>query len=558
MSRNWQWLIVGGCPRSGTTLLNFVFNDHPRIRLTNENNLGALINHLKALFHREQIIAHVPDRARGKNESWHREDVRMATLRSSNSLLPMLRTLYEANFSEQVNIDEIQYLGDKFPTYYMESFSEVSDLLYPLTVIHISRNPLAVINSMMRRSENSALGKDTWKGPASITDACIEWAKAWNFVNSLQNKSDSSGVNLLHIKFEDLVSEPEHTFTNIQHFLQIEEPFDISRVLANTEFPLEMLSEQNQQEVNRYLPGVVESWNLPLAELCSTIGFLHVSKNTIHDRTHLIQRSRFVRPGSQLQQFAQGILRKTGYELKRYVPRVGTIDAHLLGKQVPSDSASQPDRGLIGKPIAGRDEILGYFMREYRFQTVLDIGCGTGYTLHTLAASGRHVTGVDILPGTQVILPPDGTSVSYIQHDFWDFNIDERFDAVVSSHFIEHMADTESFIRKYFSFLKDDGVFCLIWPPLKHTIVGGHVHVFNMGLMLYNLVRLGVDCRGVDMLRCGYSQAIVGRLRRFKIPVLKNDEGDIETLAPYFPFPARQNFDGDNIQGIIDLPEHGT
>jgi len=555
MSRKWQWLIVGGCPRSGTTVLNFVFNDHPRIRLTNENNLGALTNHLKALFHREQVIARVPDRARGMNESWHREDVRMATLRSSRSLLPMLRTLYEANFSDQVNIDEIQYLGDKLPTYYLEDFSEVRDLLYPLTVIHISRNPLTVINSMMRRSENSAMGKDTWKGPASITDACVEWVKAWNFVTGLQNRADSSGVKLLHLKFEDLVTEPEQTFANIQRFLQIEEPFDISRVLANTEFPLEMLSEQARQEVNRLLPGVVDSWNLPLAELCSTIGLLSVSRNTAPERTHLIERSRSMRTGGQiLQRFTQGVLRKAGYELKRYVPRMEAVGSGLPAKRGTSSTASRSGECVIGKRIAGRDEILDYFIREYRFHTVLDIGCGTGGTLNTLAASGRLVTGVDILPCTEVILPLDSTSVSYIQHDFWDFNIDEKFDAVVSSHFIEHMADTERFLTKYFSFLKEDGVFCLIWPPLKHTIVGGHVHAFNMGLMLYNLVRLGIDCRGVDMLRCDYSQAIVGRLRRFEIPLLKNDEGDIETLAPYLPFPARQDFDGDTVPGVIDIP----
>jgi len=152
----------------------------------------------------------------------------------------------------------------------------------------------------------------------------------------------------------------------------------------------------------------------------------------------------------------------------------------------------------LGKPIPGRDEVTRYFASRYAAESILDIGCGSGPVWPIFAAAGMRVTGIECVePG---------------------------------------------------------GVFCLIWPPPKAAIVSGHVHVFNLGLMLYNLVRLGVDCRRTEMVRCGYCLAIMGRYRRFEIPALTHNEGDLDVLGPYFGCPVYQGFDGDAPLGIVDLP----
>lgn len=553
MPRDWQWLIVGGCPRSGTTLLNFMLNDHPRIRLTNENNLGALLAQMQGIFHREQLIARVPGRALGKRESWHREDVRRATLRSNRCLLPMLRALYEANFADQVDIERVRYFGDKFPTYYAGDFTALCNTLAPLTVVHVSRNPLAVVASMLRRSADSAQGKDTWHGSASVADACAEWARAWNFVNGLHDRAGSSGIRVLHVKFEDLLSGPDAVLADIQRFLRVEEPFSAARVLSNMEPSLSPLTAEDQREIARRLPRVVESWDRPLSDIVSVVGELSevgaIARTPPGPATPAGVRRFSVRP---LLRFAHGLLKRAGYEVRRYPAGSEAGTARAAAR--PAATVRCAAGGSAGKHIAGRDEILEYFAREYRFETVLDVGCGPGAAFPVLAAAGRRVTGVDILPESEVILPAGTDSVRYVRQDFSEFDPAGKFDAVLSSHVIEHMPDTERFLRKFFSFLDEAGAFCLIWPPPKHTVVGGHVHVFNMGMMLYNLVRIGIDCSGVDMVRCDYSQAVIGRLRRFNPPPLRHDEGDIEALARYFPFPARQDFDGDSVPGVIDLP----
>ncbi|MDP2875638.1 MAG: hypothetical protein Q8O00_05590 [Holophaga sp.] len=78
--------------------------------------------------------------------------------------------------------------------------------------------------------------------------------------------------------------------------------------------------------------------------------------------------------------------------------------------------------------------------------------------------------------------------------------------------------------------------------------------------MLYHLVRLGVDCRGVEMVRCGYCLALMGRYRTFHVPDLTHNEGDLDRLGDFFPFHAYQGFNGDHPPCVVELQvdESGT
>ena len=51
---NKKILLISGCPRSGTTLINIIINSHPKIAITNEINLFNIVNDIdNALFRRE-------------------------------------------------------------------------------------------------------------------------------------------------------------------------------------------------------------------------------------------------------------------------------------------------------------------------------------------------------------------------------------------------------------------------------------------------------------------------------------------------------------------------
>lgn len=208
-------------------------------------------------------------------------------------------------------------------------------------------------------------------------------------------------------------------------------------------------------------------------------------------------------------------------------------------------------------PVSGSISILDACLKLYgpphrAGHCSLDIGCGErGHALKALRPWFEAIVGADLFPPNQ--LEP-GLATQYLQRDFGRQQKLGGFDFVHSSHVVEHVQNTGTFIENFVGSVKPSGSFCLIWPKPKHEIVGGHVHVFSVGLMLYNLVTAGVDCCNVSMFECGYSLGICGRKEMFELPPdLKYDFGDIEKLSSRFPFDAKHGFDGYRIPGVVSL-----
>ena len=190
---------------------------------------------------------------------------------------------------------------------------------------------------------------------------------------------------------------------------------------------------------------------------------------------------------------------------------------------------------------------LDKFLRK-DFRTVLDIGAGQCLHAALMKSSGRTVDICDF-----------GTSVYYDRRngigpfnrefmgDFGEMQIDSRYDAVWCCHTLEHQLNPNAFLKKVGSLLKEGGWLAIVVPPLKHEIVGGHVSLWNAGLLLYHLVMAGFDCsRDVEVESYGYNVAVIVRKRSIEaLPGdLCMDSGDIEKLSRYFPFDAAQGFDG--------------
>lgn len=129
-----------------------------------------------------------------------------------------------------------------------------------------------------------------------------------------------------------------------------------------------------------------------------------------------------------------------------------------------------------------------------------------------------------------------------------------HYDGVYMSHSLEHMEDTGSALRSIHNVLKPLGVVAITVPPHKDQIVGGHVSLWNAGLLLYRLILAGFDCSDAAVKTYGYNVSVV--VRRVQItmtpdwqvfgPSLHHDSGDIDKLAKYFPsgLGAGDGFDG--------------
>lgn len=180
-------------------------------------------------------------------------------------------------------------------------------------------------------------------------------------------------------------------------------------------------------------------------------------------------------------------------------------------------------------------EAFDKLIQQYSFTSVLDIGGGAGSYKNLFEAAGKRVYTSDFINAT-------------FKGDFntYDFG-SQKFDCIWCAHTLEHQLNINYFLKKINSLLIEKGVLAISVPPLKHEIVGGHVSLWNAGLLLYNLILAGFNCKNAAIKSYGYDISIILIKDEIKeLPGLVYDYGDIETLAQYFPtsLNARQAFDG--------------
>ena len=180
--------------------------------------------------------------------------------------------------------------------------------------------------------------------------------------------------------------------------------------------------------------------------------------------------------------------------------------------------------------------------KDYSFKTLLDIGSGPSQGVNAanfFKELAKDVTRQDINPDYK----PD------LLGDFNNLATDKLYDCIWCSHVLEHQLNVNHFLTKIFHTLKDDGVLAITVPPAKHEIVGGHVTLWNAGLLLYNLILAGFDCKDAAVKSYGYNISVIVNKRTAILPELNYDAGDINALNEFFPLGVYEGFDG-NIQEI--------
>jgi SAM-dependent methyltransferase len=187
--------------------------------------------------------------------------------------------------------------------------------------------------------------------------------------------------------------------------------------------------------------------------------------------------------------------------------------------------------GLVEPQFAGL--AIWRALADYEFETVLDVGGGAGEHGAVFRAFGKHVTSVDY--GRSVYFERRDPSHDVIVGDFNRLDLPRRYDLVWCSHVLEHQLDPHHFLGRLHAATAEGGVLALTVPPAKSQIVGGHVSLWNAGLLLYRLVLAGFDCRQARVRRYGYNISVLLEKRSITLPDLAYDCGDLRLLRPFLP-----------------------
>lgn len=181
---------------------------------------------------------------------------------------------------------------------------------------------------------------------------------------------------------------------------------------------------------------------------------------------------------------------------------------------------------------------------EKDFTTVLDIGAGKKDQSNYLSHHGKEVYTNGFTNGSN--------SASYYDYegDFNSIKIDKKFDVSLCSHVLEHQLNTHEFLTNVKNVTNEGGYIVIIVPPRKPFIIGGHVSIWNAGLVLYHLILAGIDCSyECNIKQYDYNIGIIVKNISIKEDIKNNitfDGGDIDNyLSKYFPVNAHDGFNGD-------------
>lgn len=173
-------------------------------------------------------------------------------------------------------------------------------------------------------------------------------------------------------------------------------------------------------------------------------------------------------------------------------------------------------------------------LSEYEFATVLDIGSGAGDHAAIMAAAGKQVTAIDY--GNSFYFKNSQSNIKVTIGDFMNLDFPDKFDCVWCSHVLEHQLNVQQFLVRVRDVLAENGVLAITVPPLKHRIAGGHVSLWNGGLVLYRLVLAGFDCKDAKILRYGNNISVLLRKRDVNVlDAIEYDRGDIRKIRRFLP-----------------------
>ena len=189
-----------GVPRSGTTLLAVMLNNHHDIYIPEKSHLGRFLKIFDQL--RKDFTSTI------KIEPIWNSIKRLRSLKelepgSENNLNDLINNV----LNQKLKSKHAKLWGDKAPPF-LDKIPEINLLFPNCKIIHLVRDPRANVYSLIKRQY------------MTLTLASDLWLKLNNEGNTIHK---ILGIErILLIRYEDLLSKPEFTLQKICKFLNIE------------------------------------------------------------------------------------------------------------------------------------------------------------------------------------------------------------------------------------------------------------------------------------------------------------------------------------------------
>lgn len=187
-------VFIGGCPRSGTTLVQRVLNAHPEVYA------GPEFDHipLDILPLREKMRQRVVSG-------------RTSQITSEAEIDKAFQKFVTSIFGAKLQTENKRVFAEKTPANGL-ALEELAQLFPQAKLIYVVRDPRDVVNSMLSVSESMAAGRKRPPRYLRSASAAIETINSYH-EKGLQAQRKQDQIMLLH--YEDLVGEPERTAQKI-------------------------------------------------------------------------------------------------------------------------------------------------------------------------------------------------------------------------------------------------------------------------------------------------------------------------------------------------------
>ncbi len=257
------WLLISGAPRSGTTLLRALVDDHPEAAILQEFGLTRFVRGLSGLVGRPPSV-HPPwapfagaETVLERAAAFYEEREAAGGGGSHGDLALVAFDALAQGLFTSVKASQPRVIGDKMPM--RGDWEDVDYLLQRLPglrLLVILRNPRAVINSSLIRRARQQRGGDIWP-ITSVQEAAEEWWLACRLAAELVDRLGSAA----HIvKYETLCEDADGVMRGVWDWLDL--PVHASATLIRR-LPEEInvLTAEEAGAVEALLGEVATAWD---------------------------------------------------------------------------------------------------------------------------------------------------------------------------------------------------------------------------------------------------------------------------------------------------------